>query len=101
LEEKLKILQDVEKHMGTHVYLSKQLGISVPTLNTIIQNCNIIEKSINQCGPMAKKRKYINKSRSEDLEDILKEWFKNARLSSPSKWCPLGEGNAHCQKITS
>jgi hypothetical protein len=27
---------------------------------------------------MAKKRKYIKKSRFEEMEDILKEWFENA-----------------------
>jgi hypothetical protein len=31
---------------------------------------------------MAKKRKYLKKSRSEELEDIFKQWFENA-ISSP------------------
>jgi hypothetical protein len=59
LEEKLKILWDVEKHVETRVSLSKQLGISVSTFDTIIKNCNIIEENANQCGPTAKKQKYV------------------------------------------
>jgi hypothetical protein len=88
--------------MGTRISLSKQLGISVSTVITIVKNCNIIEGNANQCWPMQKKRKYIKKSRFEKLEDILKEWFENAtNAKSPSKWChPSGEGSAHCQKIT-
>jgi hypothetical protein len=77
LEEKLKILQDVEKHM-THISLSKQLGISVSTLNTIVKDQKIIEENANQCRQMVTKQK----SRFEKLEDILKEWFENARLSN-------------------
>jgi hypothetical protein len=38
-----------------------------------LKNRNIIEKNANQCGPMGKKRKYIKKSKFEELEDILKE----------------------------
>jgi hypothetical protein len=43
---------------GTRVSLSKQLGILVSTLNTIVKNHNIIEENADQCGPMAKKQKY-------------------------------------------
>jgi hypothetical protein len=41
--------------------LSKQLGISVSTLNIIVKNHNIIEENSNKCGSMAKKQKYIKK----------------------------------------
>jgi hypothetical protein len=78
----LKILWDVEKHVETRVSLSKQLGISVSTFDTIIKNCNIIEENANQCGPTAKKQKYVKKSRSEELQNIVKEWFENARSSN-------------------
>jgi hypothetical protein len=54
LVEELKILWDVEKHMGTRVSLSKQLVISFSTHNTIVKNCNIFEENANQCAPMAK-----------------------------------------------
>jgi hypothetical protein len=33
----------VEKHVGTRVSLSKQLGMSVSTLNTIVKNDSIEE----------------------------------------------------------
>jgi hypothetical protein len=86
----------VEKHVGTLVSLSKQLGISVSTLNTIIKNSNI-NVEMHQYGPMVKKQKYIKKSRFEEVEDILKM----LDHQSPSKWHhPLEEGNAYCQKIT-
>jgi hypothetical protein len=52
----------VEKHVGTLVSLSKQLGISVSTLNTIIKNNNINVENANQYGPMVKKQKYVKKS---------------------------------------
>jgi hypothetical protein len=42
---------------------------------------NSIEENANQRGPVVKKGKYIKKSRFEELEDILKEWFENARSS--------------------
>jgi hypothetical protein len=32
LEVKLNILQDTDKHVGTHISLMKQLGLSVSTL---------------------------------------------------------------------
>jgi hypothetical protein len=70
LEEKFKILWDVEKYMGTHVSLSKQLGISVSTLSTIVKNHNMFEENANQCRPMKKKRKYVKKSRFEELKDF-------------------------------
>jgi hypothetical protein len=51
LEEKLKMLWDVEKHVGTlFPYLSKQLGISVSTLSTIIKNHNIIVEDANHAS---------------------------------------------------
>jgi hypothetical protein len=55
---------------GTCISLSKQLGISVSTLNTIIKNHNMLEENANQCRPMKKKRKYVKKSRFEDLKDF-------------------------------
>jgi hypothetical protein len=55
LEGKLKILQDVEKHVGTRVSLRKQVGILVSTANTIVKNHNIIDETANQCRPMVKK----------------------------------------------
>jgi hypothetical protein len=45
----------VEKLVGSRVSLTKQLGISVSTLDTILKNHNFIEENANQCGPMAKK----------------------------------------------
>jgi hypothetical protein len=47
LEEKFKILRDVEKHVETCVSLSKRLVISVSTFNTIVKNDNIIEGNAN------------------------------------------------------
>jgi hypothetical protein len=66
------------KHVVTCVSLSKQLGISVSTCNAIVKNHNIIEENAKHHRPMAKKQN-IKKSRFEELEDILKEWFENAR----------------------
>jgi hypothetical protein len=43
---------------------------------------NITEQNANSCGPMAKKRKYVKKSKFKELEDVLKEWFENVRLSN-------------------
>jgi hypothetical protein len=40
LEEKLKILWDVEKQVRTRVSLSKQLGILISIFNTIVKNHN-------------------------------------------------------------
>jgi hypothetical protein len=71
------------KHVVTCVSLSKQLGILVSTCNAIVKNHNIIEENSKQHRPMAKKQN-IKKSRFEELEDILKEWFENARSSNLS-----------------
>jgi hypothetical protein len=37
LEEKLKILWDVDKHTGTCVSMGKQLGTLVSTINTTVK----------------------------------------------------------------
>jgi hypothetical protein len=66
-------------HVWTRVSLSKQCGTSVSTLNTIVRNRNIVEENVNLCRPIVKKQNYLKKSRFEELEDILKQWFKNAR----------------------
>jgi hypothetical protein len=70
------------KYIGTCVSLGKQLGILVSTLTSIVKTCSIIKQNANQCGPMTKKKKYIKKSRLEEQEHALKEWFENARSSN-------------------
>jgi hypothetical protein len=75
MQHQLKILQDVEKQVGTHVSLSKQLGILVSTLNTIVKNHNIIEENADQCGPVAKKQKYEGYPRSNAQSDVVSKHF--------------------------
>lgn len=82
IEEKLRILKLLDAHVGTRVELAKQLCLPISTLNTIIKNRGNIEKNANQCGPMAKKRKYVKSSKYEKMEDILKEWFISARSAN-------------------
>jgi hypothetical protein len=51
LKEKLNILWDVDKDIGTHIswYKKKILIFSINSQNTIVKTCNIIEENANQC----------------------------------------------------
>jgi hypothetical protein len=49
ISEKLKIVWDVEKHMGTLISLVKQSGLSVSALNVIVRDWHGTEENANQC----------------------------------------------------
>ncbi|XP_063243689.1 tigger transposable element-derived protein 4-like [Bacillus rossius redtenbacheri] len=82
IEDKIKIIEKFDKHVGTRVVLAKELNIPVSTLNTIIKNRCSIEANAAQCGPSAKKRKYVKDSTFKELESLLYEWFICARSSN-------------------
>lgn len=44
VNEKIKILAEVDAHVGTRVDLASRLGLPVSTLNTIIKNREEIER---------------------------------------------------------
>jgi hypothetical protein len=44
IQEILNVLWDIDIHVGTHISLVKQLGLSASALNTVVKNCHVIFK---------------------------------------------------------
>jgi hypothetical protein len=55
--DKLYILGQVYKHIGTHVEQASWLRLSVPTLNPVVKNYEEIVRSSVPCKPFSKQQK--------------------------------------------
>jgi hypothetical protein len=74
--DKISILAQVSAHIGPHIELVSQLGLSVSSLNTAVKSHEEIERSYVQCGPFSKQQKSLNCLLLEKLESALAAWFK-------------------------
>jgi hypothetical protein len=82
--EKINILAKVGAHIGTCIEPVSPLGLPVPTLNTIVKNCEEIERSYVQCKTFSKQGKSLKHSLLEELEFALAAWFKQACAGNTS-----------------
>jgi hypothetical protein len=68
----------IDMHVGTCVELATRLKLSMSTVNTIVKNCEEIERNYVQCGPFSKQWKSLKHLPLEELESALAAWFKQA-----------------------
>jgi hypothetical protein len=54
ISDKINILAQVDAHIGTCVELTSRLRLSVPALNTLVNNLEETEIKYVQCGPFFK-----------------------------------------------
>ncbi len=79
----MRILDEVDAHVGKRVDLAARMGLNVTTLNSIVKQREQIEKCFSRCGPsFSKSRKSLKMSPMEELETTLASWFKQARTSN-------------------
>ena len=73
MAEKLNIISKVDGTPNApHIKTAEELGISVTTLNTIMQNRDkILEQSLS----LQLDKKKIKKAKYEKMEAVLMEWF--------------------------
>ncbi|XP_067014728.2 uncharacterized protein [Anabrus simplex] len=80
-EEKLKFIKKVDANPNmTRVQIARMLDIPTTTLNTIVSNRKKIEDACLVGGSSQMKR--LRKSQFPALEDVLVNWFKQARASN-------------------
>lgn len=83
LEERLKIIEEVEKCPGEkRVDIAKRLGLPPSTLNTIVGNKDELRQQANKFGSVSKKRKTARESKFKELEDVLFKWYQQMRASN-------------------
>lgn len=82
LADKIKILEEVDKHVGSRVELARRLNLPITTLNTIVYKRAKIELNAAKCGPLAKKRSRIQEGKHRELETLLLEFFNQSRASN-------------------
>lgn len=70
-------------YTGTQIKLASHMGLSVSTLDMIVKNCEVTERSYTQCGSYSKQQKSLKNLPMAKLE---------AALAARSK--QLHEGNA-------
>jgi hypothetical protein len=79
----LKIIEEVEKNPGEkRVYISKQLGLAVSTLNSIFAKMDEIRQQTEECCNACKKRKTGKEPTFAEVETVLFTWYQQARASN-------------------
>lgn len=80
IKEKISILNEVDKNIGSRKCLADRLGITTSTLSTIIKNRKEVEECYANCGEKsAFARKSIKTGTYLDVEEKLLSWFTTAR----------------------
>ncbi|XP_054720672.1 uncharacterized protein LOC129230299 [Uloborus diversus] len=77
-DEKLKIIQqyDEKKGVTNKQQFANEIGIPVSTLKTLLKKREEIESS---AFSGISKRRRVRKGKNEDLEEVLYQWFQQAR----------------------
>jgi centromere protein B len=90
--DRLKIIE-VEKNPGEkRVYIAKQPGLAVSTLNSIFTKKDEIRQQIEKRDNACKKRKTGKELTFAELEMVLFTWYQQARASNiPIDGTTLGE----------
>ena len=80
LHDRSKITEEVEKNPGEKcVDISKRLGLSASTLNSIFAKKDEIREQIEKCGNACKKIKTGKESTFAELETVFFTWYQQAR----------------------
>lgn len=77
-DEKLKIIQQYDEKKGVmnKQQFANEIGIPVSTLKTLLKKREEIESS---AFSGISKRRRVRKGKNEDLEEVLYQWFQQAR----------------------
>ncbi|XP_042904851.1 major centromere autoantigen B-like [Parasteatoda tepidariorum] len=81
LAEKAEIIEKAKEFHGTKVDLAKSLSVAYSTLEMILKQEASVELNAEKLGKYAKKRKTLKTSPYDELENILMNWFKEARAA--------------------
>lgn len=83
VDEKMRILMEVNSHVGTRMDLAAKFGFPVLTINTIVNQRSGIENSYLCCGPsFSKERKSLKTSPLENLKPSLRRGSSKCALST-------------------
>ena len=84
--EKAEIVEQFDKFHGIKEAFAQLQGILITTPQSILLKKECIKKNIEKVGEKnAKKQKTLKKKEKlpyEEMEDILKKWFKQARATN-------------------